>query len=257
MNTNISNIINQEYTKNGGKAMYIIREIPSEQCEFSFAFDDDGLSAASGDYRNTLFILYHNRWRMCGINATEYNKILSVAEQIHDDFSCLEDGINSFYGADNVTYKSIMIDNGIEYNPVKCHLLREWSKNVDNIDPKDIAAFLSITNGGKWQWTSATGYCQGDYVDIIYCDGHHTKESARAYGEIYLGAAKEFCVIDLDENGEEKDSCYGYFVADSQAWKDEDYKQLVCEYAGIDPDITKLEMIDGQHTYTKYEYRTV
>lgn len=243
--------------RNGGKTMHIVREVPPEECDFQFAFDDDGLSAASGDYNNTLFILYRDRWTMRGINATEYNKILTIAEQVHDDFSCLEDGTNSFYGADDVTYKDIMIDNGIIYNSHKCHLLREWSKNVDNINPDDMAVFLSITKGGKWQCTSATGYCQGDYVDIIYCDGHYTKESARAYGEIYLGAAKEFCVIDLDENGEEKDSCYGYFIADSQAWKNEDYKKLVCEWANIDPEFTKLEMISGSHTCTKYEYRTV
>lgn len=243
--------------RNGGKTMYIIREVPPEECDFQFAFDDDGLSAASGDYNNTLFILYHDRWNTQGINSHEYRKILAVAEQVHDDFSCLEDGVQSFYGADHVTYKDIMIDNGIEYNAHKCHLLREWSKNVDNINPDDMAVFLSITKGEKWHLTSASGYSQGDHVDIIYHEGNYTKESARAYGEIYLGAAKEFCVIDLDENGKEKYSCYGYFVADSQAWKDEDYKKLVCEWAGIDPDITKLEMIDGQHTYTKYEYRTV
>ena len=72
-----------------------------------------------------------------------------------------------------------------------------------------------------------------------------------------MGAAKEFEVIDLDEDGNEVDNCGGYIVADSQAWRDEEYKRLVCEWAGIEESETQLEMIDGSHTYTKYTYRVV
>lgn len=70
-----------------------------------------------------------------------------------------------------------------------------------------------------------------------------------------MGCGKEFCVIDVDEDGNETDKCYGYIIADCQAWKDEDYKRLVCEWAGIDEEETRLEMIDGSTTQTIYSYR--
>lgn len=90
---------------------------------------------------------------------------------------------------------------------------------------------------------------------MVYCPEHY-KEGVQHYGEVYLGAAKEFCVIELDEAGEEADACYGYIVADCQARSDEDYKRLVCEWAGIDESDARLEMIDGYTTRTVYSYRT-
>ena len=156
-----------------------------------------------------------------------------------------------------MTYKQVMKDNGLAYNSTFCHKLREWAKNVDdyNADTDAIAEYLTITTGKTWATSSASGYCQGDYCEIVYCKEYYP-ENVRKYGEIFLGCAKEFCVIDLDENGEESDCVGGYIVADCEAWKDEEYKRLVCEWAGIKPEETRLEMIDGYHTDTKYEYRT-
>ena len=229
---------------------HLIREIEPECAELQLYFDGDTFTGNAGDYCYNLFILSFDHGRVHGFNSDEYKRIQNQAAELAERFTDIKDGYMA------CSYKDIMKDCGIPFSPTACHRLKEWADEYSPDDTDGIAAFLSITTGHKWTTTSATGYCQGDYVDIIYCDGHHTKESARAYGEIYLGAAKEFCVIDLDENGEEKDSCYGYFVADSQARKDEDYKKLVCEWACIDPEFTRLELIDGQHTYTEYEYKT-
>lgn len=109
----------------------------------------------------------------------------------------------------------------------------------------------------------AGDYC---YTLFIVGDRHTAVFNAEAWecGEIWLGCGKEFCVIDVedyaeDEDGEatytETDSVYGYIVADSQAWRDEDYKRLVCEWAGINEEETRLEMIDGSHVCTTYSYR--
>lgn len=65
-----------------------------------------------------------------------------------------------------------------------------------------------------------------------------------------MGCGKEFCVIDVDEGGNETDECYGYIIADCQARQDEDYKKLVCEWDGINEEETRLEMIDGSTTQT-------
>ena len=231
------------------KINYIIREVPPEQCDFSFYFEDDGLTELGGDYYNNLFIITFDRFSK-GFNYEEYKRIQTLAEAIIDNFYDIEEGYTYHYNS----YKEVMEYHNIPYNSHKCHKLKEWAKNADTNKTEDIAEFLTITTGKKWTTDSATGYCQGDYVEMVYCPEHY-KDGVKPYGEIWLGAGKEFCVIYLDENGEEDYTVWGYIIADCQAWKDEDYKRLVCEWACIPEEKTQLEMIDGYKTYTKYNYR--
>lgn len=233
---------------------YIIREVQPEHTDFSYYFDNDGLTAAGGDYCYNLFIVAQSR-NSGGFNEKLYQEIQSQAESIVDGFHDVSDkwtnGYNSF-----ATYKEAMEYNSIPYTSRKCHLLKEWAQAADTREPETIADFLTITTGKIWTVDSARGYSQGDYVKMVYCEEHY-KDGVKHYGEIWLGAGKEFYVIDLDENGEEADTCGGYIVADSQAWDDEDYKRLVCEWTCIPEDETRLEMIDGSRTYTQYTYRAV
>lgn len=233
---------------------HIIREVAPEACDFRLYFEDDGLTEKGGDYFNNLFIVSNDGYgRISGFNVEEYKNIQQQAETIIDGFDDVKGGIVDYDG-NRITYKSVMEDAGIKYNARKCHALKEWAQDADTGETDDIAAFLTITTGKTWSTASAHGYCQGDYVEMVYCPEHY-KNGVKAYGEVWLGAAKEFGVIELDENGEEIDSCYGYIVADSEAWKDEDYKRIVCEWAGIDEAETQLEMIDGSYTTTHYNYR--
>lgn len=233
---------------------YIIREVPQEHVDFSYYFDDDGLTEAGGDYCNNLFIVAQSR-NQSGFNEKLYQEIQSQAESIVDGFHDVNDkwtnGYNSY-----ASYKEVLEYNNVLYSPRKCQLLKEWAKHADTRESETIADFLTITTGKTWTVDSAKGYSQGDYVEMVYCEEHY-KDGVKHYGEIWLGAGKEFYVIDLDENGEEIDTCGGYIVADSQAWEDEEYKKLVCEWAGIPEDETRLEMIDGGHTYTQYTYRAI
>lgn len=234
---------------------YIIREVEPEACEFGFYFDDDGLTEASGDWNNNLFIISNEGYgRISGFNIETYKNVQRQAETIIDGFDDVNSGVVDYDGK-RITFKSVMEEAGITYNARKCHAMKEWAKDADTGKTDDIAAFLTITTGKKWDTASAHGYSQGDYVEMVYCPENY-KDGVKAYGEVWLGAAKEFGVIELDENGEEIDSCYGYIVADCQAWKDEDYKRLVCEWACIDPAETQLEMIDSCQTVTHYSYRT-
>ena len=237
----------------------IIREVAPEACEFSFYFDNDGFKEAAGDYCYNLFIIGDNRRTAC-FNEKEYEDIQYRIDHILDRFQDVEDKNQNGYA----TYKEVMQDWYIDYTPHKCHALKEWAKNADVYSMETVADFLTITTGKKWRTMGVTGYSQGDCVDVLYCEGFHSDEVAEACGEIWLGCAKEFCVLDVedyaeDEDGEatytETDSCYGYIIADCQAWKDEDYKRLVCEWAGINEEETRLEMIDGSTTQTIYSYR--
>lgn len=243
---------------------YIIRELAPEQSDFRSYFDDDGLTEASGDWNNNLFIVSKDRWgRISGFNTETYKSIQREAENLISDFEYVKEGCTDNDGK-RLTYKAIMEEYGIEYNSKKCHALKCWTENANTDDTEDIAEYLTIKTGVKWEANCATGYCQGDYVEIVCCADRY-KNGAKNYGEIWLGAGKEFCIIDIEdykqnENGEinytEKDSVFGFIVADCQAMTDEDYKRIVCEWEGIKPEETQLEMIESSYTETYYKYRT-
>lgn len=233
---------------------HIIREIPPEQSDFSFYFDDDGIKEAGGDFCYNIFVLSFDRWgRVEGFQADKYKEIAKTLSYIEQDFSNVKTGDGwSNYG----TYKEVMEDYGLHYTPNKCHELKEliFGSSFDSSDPDTVAAYLTIKTGRPWDVVEARGYNQGDYCQVLYCKDFH--KEPKAYGEIYLGAGREFCVIDINDDGTEGDTVYGYIIADCQAWKDEDYKRLVSQWAGIDEAEARLEMIDDWSTHTEYTYRT-
>ena len=226
---------------------HIIREVPTEQIDFSLYFEDDFLT--------DLFIISSDRWgRLDGFNVKEYERIKEQAQAIIEGFNDVDEGYTNYDGR-RITYKQIMEDEGLTFNPTLCGKLRKWVNDGNDLDALDVANYLTITTGKCWTASSAHGYRQGDYVEIVY--NSELYPNARKFGEVWLGAAKEFCVIDLDADGQEGDTVYGYIVADCEGWNEQTYKRLVCEQAGIEPEETTLEMIRGQHTYTKYDYETV
>lgn len=249
---------------------HIVREVPAEQSDFSVYFDDDGLTSAGGDYCYNLFIVAQSR-NSSGFNEKEYRSIQTEIENLLEMYIDIVNKSNyaqySSTGTMLLDYK--LIDS--IYNTKRIKAFTEFFKTCcekpispyanyhDNFTAHNeemTAQYLTLKTGKQWSTDSAYGYCQGDYVKMVYCPEHY-KDGVKQYGEIWLGAGKEFYTIDLDENGEEADTCGGYIIADCQAWKDEEYKKLVCEWARIKPEETRLEMVDSQKTYTKYTYRAV
>lgn len=237
---------------------YIFRQIGKESAELAYYFDTDGFSEAAGDYCYNLFIVY-NSSRSGGkesyINADEYNKIVKDVNLLLDDFSDVVGGCIDCNGKP-LTHKSVMIDHGISYSSQKCKRMKEWAKNADAASSEDIAAYLSFKTDRSWTTTSARGYCQGDYCEVIYCEDFYKEINAQAAGEVFLGAANEYCFIDLStaEDEEEADHVYGYIVADCQARKDEDIKKILCSLEGINPEETDLQLIDDCKIVYRHEY---
>ena len=72
------------------KSKYIIREIPPEQCEFSYYFDDDGIKEAGGDFCYNLFIIMRDCWnRVSGFQADEYQSISDQLREIAEEIEAL------------------------------------------------------------------------------------------------------------------------------------------------------------------------
>lgn len=235
---------------------HIIREVAPEACDFSYYFDGDTFTEASGDYCNTLFIISNERWgRLEGYNIDEYKRVRDQANYIISGFEDVRDPGNAYNWTGYRTYKEAMEDNGVSYTPRKCHQLKQWTQDADSDNPESIAEYLTITTGKRWTTSSARGYCQGDYVEMVYCPECYP-EGVEACGEVWLGAAKEFCIIDVNDDGTEGDTVYGYIVADCKAWRDAEYKAIICKWEGLEPEETRLEMIDSTTTRTIYSYRT-
>lgn len=251
------------------KTNYIIREVPPEQTDFSFYFEDYALTSAEGDYCYNLFIVAQSR-RSSGFNEEEYQNIQNEIENLLEMY---EDIVNKSDYAQYSSVGAMLFDLGLVNSIHNTRRIREitgWLKacndtpnspwrnyetQAEAFPEETTAEYLTFKTGKQWSTDSANVYRQGDYVKMVYCPEHY-KNGVKNYGEIWLGAGKEFCVIYLDENGEETHTCGGYIIADCQARNDEDYKRLVCELAFAPEDETQLEMIDGSRTYTTYNYRT-
>lgn len=247
---------------------YIIREIPAEQTDFSSYFDNDGLREAGGDYCYNLFIVAQSR-NCGGFNEEEY---ISLQNEIESLLEMYTDIVNKSSYAQYSSVGAMLFDLGLVsniHNTRRIKEIAEWLKDCNEkpnspyrnyetqaeaFPEETTAEYLTFKTGKQWSTDSAAGYSQGDYVKMVYCPEHYTS-GVKNYGEIWLGAGKEFSITFLDEEGEEDYTVYGYIIADCQARNDEDYKKLVCEWEGILEEETQFEMIDSYRTITEYTYR--
>lgn len=238
---------------------YIIKQIPPEHADLMFYFDGDTFTENAGGIEYALFPLIADRWSMTpAINKKLWEDITSTAEHVYEDMSGIRDDGEAWHTYSR-TYKAVMQDYGLKYSPTACHRLKAWNEahEDDPTSTESIAEYLTITTGRPWNVTTAHGYCQGDYAEIVYCADIYTQQDAEAAGEIGLGAANEYSITDLDDDGTELDTVYGYIVADCQAWRPEDVKKLICDWEGIDPAEAVLMIPVDPHTVTTYEYEEV
>lgn len=234
---------------------YVITEVSQELIDASLYFDDDGITPESGDYCNTIFIV-ENR-RISGFNVEELDKIANEIETLYNYYADIE--YNAKY-ADYTSVGAMLFDLGYIRSKHDGKSIKAYSDFLqdadDNYKPEILAAFLTIKTGKTWRTHKARGYGQGDSVDMIFCPDNYP-EGVRAYGDMWLGCFKEFTVTELDEQGEEINSCGGFVIADSDVKTDADYKTIVCEQYGIDPAESSLMMISGSCTKTVYRYEEI
>lgn len=231
---------------------YIVKEVMDT--DFSFYFDCDCYSKAAGDYNFTVFCVSNDRRGYCnnyssGINGTDFNYVVSDLDAVIDEIDTL---LNYESGYSYKNIKEIMLDYDLNYNPHNAHKLKTIL-DIDYIDA--ITMFLSMRTGNTWKRKSVCGYCQRDYTDVIYCSDRYSEKSAQVIGEIYLGCGKEFSITFLDETGKETETVYGYYVADCEYTTDAELKELICSYEGIEPEQTRLELIENVRTVYTPSYR--
>lgn len=223
---------------------YIVKEVYNT--DNSFYFDCDCFSKAAGDYNYTVFCVTsdyygYNHHYYSGINTDDFKSLTDDLDAVIDEVDTL---LNYESGYSYKNMKELMLDYDIEYSPKAAHDLKSII-DIDYIDA--LTMFLSMRTGKSWKKKSVCGYCQGDYTDVIYCDEHYTEKAAQIIGEIYLGCFKEFSITFLDEQEQEKEpeTVYGYYVADCQWIHEEEIKDIICSQEGIEPEQTRLEIIEN------------
>lgn len=217
----------------------IAREVNPAEVDFSFYFDNDGMTSKGGEYYAVYITGNSNDY---GFNLDEYNKIVEQADRIIDGFEDVKSGYCY------KTFKEVMQENDIAYTSHKCHLLKEWAKTADTDDADSIAEFLTITTSEEWNSRAFCGYSQGDYCKVVYCTRHYSEEAITPIGEFWLGCGTEFCI----------DDCYGYFVVDDIRWKEgEALKAALAKMYGCKPEELEVYLYDGEHTVTNYKLMEV
>ena len=237
---------------------YIIKQVPPEAAELMYYFDGDTFTENAGGLQYALFVIVADRWSWSPvINADLWSSITSEADELADAFA----DVGRHYWNRYSSFKEAMHFEArdIKYSPRTCHALKEWASNSEfspSYSRESIAEYLTIKTGRPWTVASATGYCQGDYAEIVYCEDVYTQEDAEAAGEIALGAANEYSITFPAEDGSEPETVYGYIVADCQGWRPEDAKRLVCKWEGIDPADAVLMTCEKVYT-SSYTYKEV
>ena len=194
----------------------VAKEVNPAHVDFSFYFDDDSLKSAGGE-NCAVYIVPADRRRYSGFNMEEYREIEHHAQAVIDDY---EAGY-----------------------PVE-EALKEWAKYANPQNTSDIAEFLTITTGEKWEVKAFTGYSQGDFCEVVYCVSHYTPERINEIGNLWLGCGTEFCI----------DGCHGYYVPDSIRWREGDeLRQYLADRYGCKPEELEIYLYDGEETVTKYK----
>ena len=215
----------------------IAKEVNPSHVDFSFYFDDDGLKSAGGE-NCAVYIVPGDRRRNSGFNMDEYREIEQTADSLIQAFEEVSPK-NEYYP----TYEVAMLSHNIEYTNRKCHLLKKWAEYANPYDTSYIAEFLTITTGEEWAVKSFTGYCQGDYCEVVYCIKHYTPEHVNEIGKFWLGCGTEFCI----------DDCYGYYVPDTIRWQEgETLRKYLAACYGCKPEELEIYLYDGEHVVTDY-----
>ena len=214
----------------------IFRQV--EYPEIDNLYDDDGIKEISGK-NNALYIIASGNYKP--VNGLEYDNILNQAENIVNDFYELEIGGGCYFKS----YKEILEYYGIKYSPVNVKRFKALMDHY-NGSPENIAEFLTITTGEKWNTYSVTGYCQGDFATGIYCENHYNTESLELYVGAAAGIVSEFCRIEGNE------TIYGYFVPDSITWNIDELRRFLSECYGDKPENITIQLFDGYTQIANY-----
>ena len=252
---------------------YIAQQLEPGQEDFSFAFDDDGIKPAGGDFNYTLFVFFGGD--DCWINGDVYSDCKSDIDALVDDFYYY---LNDYEYNYDVDFSDDSFGNHLEYVkqegfPTDDHTIqllddcRKYAEDGEYIDA--LVAYLEAKTGKVWDSAGFTGYSQGDYCTLVYCKEFHTEEAIEFYGNMALSCGGEFRIgilEILDEQAAEidfsdlysfeslvDDWVYGYLVIDDIIWHGGDklISELADQYGCSKEDLEVYVYENGEYINTR------
>jgi len=215
----------------------IYREL--EYTDVDILYDNDGIKEISGK-NNALYIIAGREY--CPVNDSEYHNIKNTAENLAYDICDFMEGNNTYFK----NYKEILKYYGVKFSPAAVKKFKIWADKFTG-ELEDIADYLTLTTGEKWNTYTETGYSQGDYATGIYCENHYTDESLALYVGAAAGTITEFCRV------EDEETVCGYFVPDEIKWNTEKLRAYLSDIYGDKPEEISIELFDGYTRIATYK----
>jgi len=232
---------------------YIMQELDPELTDFSAYFDDDGMKSEGGE----CCAVYINDGRVYssgGFNMDEFRHFYDELSDIIEAVGDMELGFDE-YESVNKIFESYAVEIPTDKYSALEELVYTCIEYNFNITNEEVADYLTIKTGKKWSVEGFTGYSQGDYCEVVYCEDRYSSESINEIGHMWLGCGSEFRRIDCDENGNPTDEdCYGYFAPDYIVWtKDHRLVKYLADQIGCEPNELEVQLFDGYIKTPKYK----
>lgn len=231
---------------------YIMQELDPELANFSAYFDDDGMTSANGEYY-AVYINDGHAYSSGGFNMDEFRHFYDEFSDIIEAVGDMEISLGE-YESVNEIFESYDVKIPTDKYSALEELVYTCIEHNFIITNEDIADYLTIKTGKKWSVEGFTGYSQGNYCEVIYCEDSYSSESINEIGHMWLGCGSEFRCIDCDENGSPTDEeYYGYFVLDTIVWT-EDIRlvEYLADQIGCEPNELEVQLFDGYIKTPKY-----
>lgn len=248
---------------------YIAKQLKPGTEDFGYVFDDDGLNPSSGDFNNTLFIFNGNDCRFNGDIYSDYK--LDIDNLLSDLYDYFNDGDMDDISDDSfANHLDYVEEIGFSTDGGTIRLLDYCVECADDNDyPEALAAYLEAKTGKVWNTRNFSGYSQGDYCTLVYCEDAYDSAALDYYGNMWLGCGGEFEVGELDIPDEQDDEIdlsdlesfehlvsdwmSGYFVIDDIIWRGGD--KLISKLSDyVDCRTEELEVYvyeDGEYINTR------
>lgn len=146
------------------------------------------------DYNNVIVIKSRD---FCEINNSEYGELYDAIKKYADDMSGeimdINDGVNDYYEtiteavADMLDVENII---GEQADAVKNAAVNYWNNKIDFNEYA--AALLTALTPHKWNCCTLHGYCQREWINILYPADVYSDADIKEYKCYFFGMYHEY-----------------------------------------------------------------
>jgi len=214
----------------------IAREVPPQDIDFLDYFDNDVFTNAAGENR-AVFVFdskYISKQACARFCFDDFEKVYNVFQEL--DF-LLEDEVSK---TEKINIVKDFFQDKTESEIKNIVLFFEM---VDICSTSDFVKFLTYYTSKKYIAKTFSGYCQGDYCTVIYCENEYSTEQIEEIGNMYLGCATEYIIDDV---------C-GFFVTDDVRFDDTALRTELANQYGCEPEELEIWQYSGEHTVSDFK----